>query len=44
MLNQLDIELTQYDDTEKHTNYQYKNQLATTINFRNGLYDLKQMS
>ncbi|MEK5039444.1 DNA primase family protein [Sporosarcina sp. FSL K6-3457] len=41
VLNQLDIELTQYDNTEKHTNYQYKNQLATTINFANGLYDLK---
>jgi len=41
VLNQLDIELTQYNDSEKHTDYQYKNQLATTINFMNGLYDLK---
>lgn len=41
VLNQVDIELTQYNDSEKHTDYQYKNQLATTINFMNGLYDLK---
>lgn len=41
VLNQLDIELTQYNNTEKHTDYQYKSPLATTINFANGLYDLK---